>query len=123
MIKCPTYVRFPRVVRDIPSSYISAGNHYSNLRQMIDDQLKKENLSSKDIRTREIGRHIEYYKKPAKITVTKFVDDPSFNFAHHLVSLHSDETPRPLGACPFLLFNKKQLSFLYLQNNNKDQNN
>ena len=72
MLTCPEYVRFPRVVRDIPSTYISAGNHYSNLRQMIDNELNKENKSSKDIRTREIGRHPKYYSEPAHYNITKF---------------------------------------------------
>ena len=66
MIKCPCYTRFPRVVRDIPASYISAGNTVSNLRQVIDNDLEKDNLSSKDIRTREIGRHPKYYNEEAK---------------------------------------------------------
>tara|TARA_Y100000816_G_scaffold282846_1_gene259018 strand:- start:1516 stop:3411 length:1896 start_codon:yes stop_codon:yes gene_type:complete len=72
MINCPCYVRFPRVVRDIPATYISAGNTVSNLRQVIDNDLANNNLSSKDIRTREIGRHVKYYNKKANYNIYKF---------------------------------------------------
>ena len=57
--------RYKRVVRDIPINYIHCGNMNANLRQMIDDQLDKEGIISMDIRSREIGRHSEYYTKPA----------------------------------------------------------
>tara|TARA_B100001057_G_scaffold185347_1_gene186098 strand:- start:19269 stop:21086 length:1818 start_codon:yes stop_codon:yes gene_type:complete len=72
MITCPCYVRFPRVVRDIPATYISAGNTVSNLRQVIDNDLSSNNLSSKDIRTREIGRHPKYYNEKANYNIYKF---------------------------------------------------
>ena len=80
MIKCPCYTRFPRVVRDIPASYISAGNKYSNLRQMIDNELEKENLSSNDIRTREIGRHPKYYNKKANYNIYKFKQNDGIEY-------------------------------------------
>ena len=69
MINCPSYIRFPRVLRDIPATYVKAGTNVSNLRQLIDLELEKENLYSNDIRTREIGRNKEYYDKPAKIDI------------------------------------------------------
>ena len=65
MVTCPNTVRLPRVVRDIPAHYIQCGNKYGNLRQMIDDELDREGVISQDIRAREIGRHTEYYNKPA----------------------------------------------------------
>ena len=61
---CPTWVRIPRVIRDIPNDYISAGNLVSNLRQTLGP--------SRDIRTREIERHPEYYTKPGKIVIDKY---------------------------------------------------
>ena len=39
MVKCPPWIRLPRVVRDIPTSYIQAGNMNPNLRQIINDEL------------------------------------------------------------------------------------
>lgn len=61
MSTCPDWIRLPRVIRDIPGVYIQAGNSTTNLRQTL--------LESRDIRTREIERHTEYYNKPGKIFV------------------------------------------------------
>ena len=72
MITCPAHIRLPRVIRDIPNTYIQAGNTHANLRQLIDLELEKEKLWSMDIRNREIGRHPGYYKLPAEYTITKF---------------------------------------------------
>ena len=63
MEKCPDWIRLPRVIRDIPLEYIQAGNNVSNLRQSLSD--------GREIRGREIERHLEYYEKPAKIFVQK----------------------------------------------------
>ena len=62
--KCPDWIRLPRVIRDIPGVYIQAGNSTTNLRQML--------VKSRDIRSREIERHTEYYSKPAKIFVDNY---------------------------------------------------
>ena len=69
---CPPWVRLPRVVRDIPLTYITGGNKYSNLRQMIEDNIRKKGHSINEMRYREIGRHIEYMRKPKKIKVRKY---------------------------------------------------
>ncbi len=50
----PYYVRIQRLIRDIPAQEIEAGTKSSNLRQTIQDEMKKENLSCKCIRCREI---------------------------------------------------------------------
>ena len=64
MKNCPDWIRLPRVIRDIPGVYIQAGNAKTNLRQTLE--------VSRDIRSREIERHSEYYSKPAKIFVDKY---------------------------------------------------
>jgi elongator complex protein 3 len=46
------WVRIPRIIRDIPNTYISHGNKDGHLRQVID----KENPDSQEIRLREIKR-------------------------------------------------------------------
>ena len=61
MSTCPQWIRLPRVIRDIPGVYIQAGNKTTNLRQMLVD--------SKEIRSREIERHPEYYNLSAKIFI------------------------------------------------------
>ena len=52
----PEYVRIMRVQRDIPSFMISAGPNLTNLRQFIQEKMKKLGLKCRCIRCREIGR-------------------------------------------------------------------
>lgn len=58
----PYYVRINRLIRDIPSPSISAGNKISNLRQI----LKNKNIVCKCIRCRETG-HNKYPHKKIKM--------------------------------------------------------
>lgn len=50
----PEYVRLNRTYRDIPASEILAGSHLSNLRQLVEERLKKKWVTLVDIRHREI---------------------------------------------------------------------
>lgn len=52
--RTPRHVRVNRVVRDIPDKSIEGGLKCGNLRQIISDKMKKENLLCSDIREREI---------------------------------------------------------------------
>ena len=69
---CPYYVRHPRIVRDIPLSYVHGGTEMTNLREYCDRQLEKEGFIQKEIRAREIGRHKKYYFEKAKIFVEQY---------------------------------------------------
>jgi len=57
---CPPWIRLPRVIRDIPTTYIEGGNKIPNLRQILYKEMKKEGKTSQDIRVRECGRHPTY---------------------------------------------------------------
>jgi elongator complex protein 3 len=50
----PEYVRLNRAYRDIPSSEILAWSHLSNLRQLVEEKLKKKWIKLLDIRYREL---------------------------------------------------------------------
>lgn len=50
----PEYVRLNRTYRDIPASEILAWSHVSNLRQIVEEKLKKKGIHMIDIRHREI---------------------------------------------------------------------
>ncbi|USN58623.1 MAG: hypothetical protein H6767_00435 [Candidatus Peribacteria bacterium] len=50
----PEYVRINRTYRDIPASEILHGSTISNLRQIVEDKLKKQGRKLQDIRSREI---------------------------------------------------------------------
>lgn len=49
----PYYIRIIRLIRDIPTTSIEAGNKVSNLRQTLQSQLHSEGLSCRCIRCRE----------------------------------------------------------------------
>ena len=81
MKKCPDWIRLPRVIRDIPGVYIQAGNSKTNLRQTLE--------ISRDIRTREIERHSEYYNKPAKIFVDCYNHNKNTGLKDYFISYES----------------------------------
>jgi histone acetyltransferase (RNA polymerase elongator complex component) len=54
----PQYVRLNRTYRDIPASEILHGSTLSNLRQIVEEKLKKENKKLIDIRHREIKNKV-----------------------------------------------------------------
>ena len=86
---CPPWIRIPRIIRDIPLEYIKGGNKYSNLRQMIMDELEKEGKYTNDIRSREIGRNLDYKYENAKyITRMYYTSDEG---REYFISLESPD--------------------------------
>ena len=66
------WVRIQRLVRDIPSTSIEAGyEKITNLRQIIQDELKTENIKCRCIRCMEIGNNNSLIEN-AKIVVRKY---------------------------------------------------
>ncbi len=55
--KIPYYVRIQRIARDIPSQRIVAGTKTSNLRQVIHQDMQKEDWKCKCIRCREVRKN------------------------------------------------------------------
>ena len=88
MTICPPWVRIPRIVRDIPLTYISGGNTCMNMRQVVDDGLKKSEKLSGDIRSREIGRHLEYNIFDSRYIVRKYEGSES---TEYFISLESSD--------------------------------
>ncbi len=52
----PRYCRISRLIRDIPANEIEAGNKITNLREMLETELKKRHLKCVCLRCREISR-------------------------------------------------------------------
>ena len=88
MTICPPWVRIPRIVRDIPLTYISGGNTCMNMRQVVDDGLKKSEKISGDIRSREIGRHLEYNIFDSRYIVRKYEGSEA---TEYFISLESSD--------------------------------
>ena len=70
----PKWVRIQRVQRDISSKKIAAGPILTNLRQMIHEKIKKQNITCSCIRCREVGHQ---NKRPEKINFKKLCYEAS----------------------------------------------
>jgi elongator complex protein 3 len=68
----PGYVRISRLIRDIPGGHIQAGNKVTNLRQLIQTQMKAEGLFCKCLRCREAGHQIEISNKIPRLFIEKY---------------------------------------------------
>ncbi|MFC1752396.1 tRNA uridine(34) 5-carboxymethylaminomethyl modification radical SAM/GNAT enzyme Elp3 [Thermoproteota archaeon] len=68
----PEYVRIMRVQRDIPTYMTEAGVDKTNLRQLIQNEMKKKGVKCRCIRCREIGRADQAGLTKAK-TSTKII--------------------------------------------------
>jgi elongator complex protein 3 len=55
----PSYCRIMRVQRDIPTNVTEAGVDKTNLRQYIEKIMQEKNITTKEIRAREIGSVLE----------------------------------------------------------------
>jgi len=76
----PEWVRVQRIQRDIPSSYIDAGVDKSNLRQLVEYEMKKYGVKCRCIRCREIG----FKSLKEKIEIDK--DNLSFSYSFYNAS-------------------------------------
>ncbi|MFA4907766.1 MAG: tRNA uridine(34) 5-carboxymethylaminomethyl modification radical SAM/GNAT enzyme Elp3, partial [archaeon] len=65
----PKWVRVMRIQRDIPAQYISAGVRASNLRQLVEGELRKNGAKCNCIRCREAG--LQEYKSGKKLDFSK----------------------------------------------------
>ncbi len=62
----PRYCRISRLIRDIPSNEIEAGNKITNLREKLLKELHKRGQKCECLRCREIGRHTDDVSKKTK---------------------------------------------------------
>ncbi len=73
LIKCkkkvPIYCRINRLIRDIPSNLIVEGNKITNLRQNIQEEMRKRKMKCNCIRCREIKKEIN---KKLKLKTMKY---------------------------------------------------
>ena len=85
---CPPTTRISRVVRDIPTWYISGGNDVPNLRQLVEKELEEQGQPINCIRYRECGRHPEYKIEDA-IYITRTYD--THRGKEYFISLESSD--------------------------------
>ena len=63
------WIRFNRIWRDIPDDYVYTNDYHSNFRQLLQDEVKKNNLVCNCIRCREVKLGI--YNPKESITVVR----------------------------------------------------
>ncbi|MBI5071440.1 tRNA uridine(34) 5-carboxymethylaminomethyl modification radical SAM/GNAT enzyme Elp3 [Candidatus Falkowbacteria bacterium] len=68
----PPYVRVNRLIRDIPSPSIAAGNKVSNLREVITAEMTRRGLQCKCIRCREVGHQKKIRNAVPKLFTKKY---------------------------------------------------
>ena len=69
----PRYCRISRLIRDIPANEIEGGNKITNLREMLETELKKRGEHCVCLRCREISRQKD--KLPVDTEAMLFVDE------------------------------------------------
>jgi elongator complex protein 3 len=68
----PPWVRIARLIRDIPEESIIAGNKITNLRQLLQEQAKKDGWQCQCIRCREAGHQTELRIKNYELRIRKY---------------------------------------------------
>jgi ELP3 family radical SAM enzyme/protein acetyltransferase len=97
------WVRIQRLVRDIPSKSIEAGyDKQSNLRQVIQDEMKSEGLRCNCIRCLEIGDTEDYEKINPYIVVREYEASGGKEF---FISLETFEKGFDFGYCIYKVVN------------------
>lgn len=83
----PRYCRINRIIRDIPSTYVVAGNKNSSLRQGIQQEMKRRGTRCECIRCREIRR---LQVTPKNVHLHDFVYHPA-DAEEHFISFDTEE--------------------------------
>jgi len=92
----PRYCRLSRIIRDIPSPDIRAGNRNTSLRQLIQREMAERGLHCDCLRCREVGRH------PKLLTAEPvFFDDEyaASNGAEHFISIEDADRRAVFAFC------------------------
>jgi elongator complex protein 3 len=93
--RAPRYCRLARVIRDISSGDIVAGNRASNLREVAERRLRAQAVPLADIRSREIKRRVIGEQGEARLRVTEYAT--SVSQEHFIELATADDTL--LGFC------------------------
>lgn len=99
------WVRINRVIRDIPSDYITAGNDITNLRQIIETKMKHNNQICRCIRCREVkNKKIGYDMiNMAELKIRKY---NASNGIEYFISIETVDEKIIYGFCRLRLSDK-----------------
>jgi ELP3 family radical SAM enzyme/protein acetyltransferase len=94
----PPTVRLNRVIRDIPSHYIHAGNDIPNLRQILEQKMKENNMVCNCIRCREVKMNKNAIKEmdTAKLFIRNYEASGGMEY---FISIESSDNKYIYGFC------------------------
>jgi elongator complex protein 3 len=95
LARAPRYCRLARVIRDISSQDIVAGNRISNLREVAERRLRERGRAPREIRSREIKQQTLAADATAELRTTRY--ETRVSREHFLEFVTPDD--RILGFC------------------------
>jgi ELP3 family radical SAM enzyme/protein acetyltransferase len=98
--RTPPSIRLARVIRDIPVSYVYAGNDVPNLRQLIEIEMKKKGIKCLCIRCREVR------KKEISNIIMNVRHYEASDGDEYFISIESENKDTIFGFCRLRLSNK-----------------
>jgi ELP3 family radical SAM enzyme/protein acetyltransferase len=101
----PHTIRLNRVIRDIPSHYIHAGNDIPNLRQLLEIKMKRINKKCNCIRCREVKSNKDALEciDNSIVNIRKY---KASNGIEYFISIESQDKKYIYGFCRLRLSNK-----------------
>lgn len=103
----PRYCRISRLIRDIPSTSIVAGNAVTNLRQIVQAKMKKRGLRCACLRCREVGRASQEEPRLARLKPVLFDDEYVANAGtEHFLSFEDGKRRAVFAFCRLRLPSK-----------------
>ncbi len=87
----PPYTRIIRLIRDIPSTSILAGNKISNLREMVKEEMRKKGLRCRCIRCREI-KNLKFKIENCKLKILSY---PASGGKEYFISYEDEKNDPP----------------------------
>lgn len=108
----PPWIRINRLIRDIPKESIEAGNNITNLRQLLQSEMRKRKLECQCLRCRE-SRTITDKANKAKLFIRKY---PASDGTEYFLSFESPDKKTVYGFLRLRINNKVDNIFPELVN-------
>jgi elongator complex protein 3 len=105
----PPYCRIKRIMRDIPSTKISAGYDRLNLREFVQQRIHEKGLACRCIRCREVGQKYKIEGKLPKKVQLKTIDYEASGGKEFFISFEDAEQDILLGFARLRLTGEKAL--------------
>ncbi len=111
----PRYVRISRLIRDIPSTDVTAGSNITNLREYLQKKLHNENIRCQCLRCREIAHQLTHFPKQKLSLPILFVDSyKASDGTEYFLSFEDEERKAVYAFCRFRIPSKNSSQTIYL---------